>query len=53
MAFESCFRNILLIPSGLVTFPSESEFKVSSTSCGFHCFDSNECLFLGVNGEGE
>ena len=53
MAFESCFRNILLLPPGLVTFPRESEFKVSSTSCGFQCFDSNEYLLLEVNGEEE
>ena len=31
--FESCFRTLLLIPSGHTAFPTESEFKVSSTSC--------------------
>ena len=48
--FESCFRSLLLIPSGPATFPSESEFKVFSTSCGFVCIDSSECLFLEING---
>ena len=50
--FESCFRSRLLIPSGLAALPIESEFKLSSTSCGFVCIDSSECLFLEVNGGG-
>ena len=29
--FESCFRSLLLIPSGPADFPTESEFKVSSS----------------------
>ena len=49
--FESCFRSLLLIPSGPAALPTESEFKISSTSCGFVCIDSRECLFLDVNGE--
>ena len=48
--FESCFRSLLLIPSGPAALPTESEFKVSSTSCGFVCIDSGECLFLEGNG---
>ena len=48
--FESCFRSLLLIPSGPAALPTESEFKVSSTLCGFVCIDSSECLFLEVNG---
>ena len=48
--FESCFRSLLLIPSGPAAFPTENEFRVSSTSCGFVCIDSSECLFLEVNG---
>ena len=50
--FESCFKSLLLIPSGPAALPTESEFKVSSTSCGFVCIDSSECLFLEVNGGG-
>ena len=34
-AYEICFRSILLIPSRPAAFPTESEFKVTSTSCGF------------------
>ena len=48
--FISCFRSLLLIPSGPAAFPSESELKVSSTLCGFVCIDSSECPFLEVNG---
>ena len=29
--FKSCFRSLLLIPSGPAAFPTESEFKVSSS----------------------
>ena len=48
--FESCFRSLLLIPSGPAALPTESEFKVSSTLGGFVCIDSSECLFLEVKG---
>ena len=48
--FDSCFRSLLLIPSGHAAFPSESKFIVSSTSCGSVCIDSSVCLFLEVNG---
>ena len=48
--FESCFRSLFLISSGPAALPTESKFKVSSTSCGFVCIDSSECLFLVVNG---
>ena len=47
--FKSCFRSIMLIPSGHAAFTTESEFKVSYTLCGFMCIDSSECLFLEIN----
>ena len=50
--FESCFRSLLLIPSGPAAFPTESEFKFSSISCELLCIDSSVCLFLEVNGVG-
>ena len=50
--FEICFRSLLLIPSGPAPLPTESECKFSSTSRGFVCIDSSECLFLEVNGGG-
>ena len=48
--FESCFKSLLLIPSGPAALPTVGEFKVSSTSCGFVCIYSSECLSLEVNG---
>ena len=47
--FESCFRSILLLPSGPATFFTESECKVSSISYGFVCMDSSQYLFLEVD----
>ena len=48
--FEGCFRSLLLIPSSHAAFPTESEFKVSSTTCGFVYIDFNECTILELNG---
>ena len=50
--FDSCFRSLLLIPSGPAAFSTESEFRVSSTSFGCVRIDSSACLFLEVNGGG-
>ena len=47
--FEICFRSLLLIPSGPAAFPTESEFRVYSTSCGIVCIDSSERLFQEMN----